>query len=234
MLGVKGRPSVAEDIAVARDLLIADYIGGKVHIAHVSTKGAVELIRQAKARGIDVTAEVTPHHLSLTDEIVTMANTATKVNPPLRSRDHVEAMIQGLKDGTIDAIATDHSPHAFEEKDREYCFAPSGFSGLETALGVVLTHLYHTGLFTLSEVVERMTAAPARVMDLAEGTLSVGASADVVVFDPDAEWTVDPKEFYTKAKMTPYEGMKLKGKAVMTIVNGKVVMENGQITASCL
>ena len=163
-----------------------------------------------------------------------MSNTATKVNPPLRSRDHVDAMIQGLKDGTIDAIATDHSPHAFEEKDREYCFAPSGFSGLETALGVVLTHLYHTGLFTLSEVVERMTAAPARVMDLAEGTLSVGASADVVVFDPDAEWTVDPKEFYTKAKMTPYEGMKLKGKAVMTIVNGKVVMENGQITASCL
>lgn len=234
MLGVKGRPSVAEDIAVARDLLIAEYIGGKVHIAHVSTKGAVELIRQAKARGIDVTAEVTPHHLSLTDEIVTMANTATKVNPPLRSRDHVDAMIQGLKDGTIDAIATDHSPHAFEEKDREYCFAPSGFSGLETALGVVLTNLYHTGLFTLSEIVDRMSAAPARVMGLAEGTLSVGSSADVVVFDPDAEWTVDPKEFYTRSKMTPYEGMKLKGKAVMTVVNGKVVMENGQITASCL
>lgn len=234
MLGVKGRPSVAEDIAVARDLLIAEYIGGKVHIAHVSTKGAVELIRQAKARGIDVTAEVTPHHLSLTDEIVSMANTATKVNPPLRSRDHVEAMIQGLKDGTIDAIATDHSPHAFEEKDREYCFAPSGFSGLETALGVVLTNLYHTGLFTLSEIVDRMSAAPARVMGLAEGTLSVGSSADVVVFDPNAEWTVDPKGFYTRAKMTPYEGMSLKGKAVMTVVGGKVVMENGQILASSL
>lgn len=229
MLGVKGRPAVAEDIAVARDLLIAEYTGGMVHIAHVSTKGAVELIRQAKAKGINVTAEATPHHLSLTDAVVNMANTATKVNPPLRSADHVEALIEGLKDGTIDAIATDHSPHAFEEKDREFCFAPSGFSGLETALGVVLTYLYHTGRFTLSEVVERMTAGPARVMGLAEGKLSVGADADVVVFDPDAQWTVKASDFYTRAKMTPYEGMTLKGKAMMTLVKGDIVMENGVV-----
>lgn len=229
MLGVKGRPAVAEDIAVARDLLIAEYTGGMVHIAHVSTKGAVELIRRAKEKGINVTAEATPHHLSLTDDIVNMANTATKVNPPLRSRDHVEALIEGLKDGTIDAIATDHSPHAFEEKDREFCYAPSGFSGLETALGVVLTHLYHTGRFTLSEVVERMTAGPARVMGLAEGSLSIGADADIAVFDPDAEWTVKAKDFYTRAKMTPYEGMTLKGKAVMTLVKGNIVMKNGVV-----
>ncbi len=227
MLGIKGRPAVAEDIAVARDILLAEYTGGMIHIAHVSTKGAVELIRAAKQRGVNVTAEVTPHHLTLTDAVVNPANTATKVNPPLRSMDHVEAMRAGLKDGTIDAIATDHSPHAFEEKDREFCFAPSGFSGLETAVGVVFTHLYHTGLFTLPELIERMTAAPARVMNLPEGNLSVGSAADIAVIDPNFEWTVVPSELYTRAKMTPYEGATLKGKAVMTLVNGEIVMENG-------
>ena len=143
MLGMKGRPAVAEDIAVSRDILLAEYTNARIHIAHISSKGAVELVRQAKKRGVKVTAEVTPHHLTLTDEEIKNFNVAAKVCPPLRSQDHVQAMIEGLKDGTIDAIVTDHSPHAFEEKDREFKFAPNGFTGMETSLGVILTNLYH-------------------------------------------------------------------------------------------
>lgn len=229
MLGIKGRPAVAEDIAVARDILLAEYTGGSVHIAHVSSKGAVELIRQAKKRGVRVTAEVTPHHLALTDDVVATFDTATKVNPPLRSADHVEALLAGLKDGTIDAIACDHAPHAFEEKDREYRFAPSGFAGLETSLGVILTKLYHTGKFTLNEIIERMTAAPARILKLNSGKLEVGVPADLTIIDPDYEWIVDSKRFYTRGKHTPFDGMKLKGKAVATIVNGNLIMQNGEV-----
>ncbi|MEN6413006.1 MAG: dihydroorotase [Veillonellales bacterium] len=231
MLGIKGRPSVAEDIAVSRDILLAEYTGASLHIAHVSSKGAVELIRQAKKRGVKVTAEATPHHLTLTDEAVTGFDTATKVNPPLRSRDHVEALRAGLKDGTIDAIATDHAPHAFEEKDQEYPFAPSGFSGLETAVGVVLTGLYHTGEFTLPELIYKMSTAPARILGIEAGVLKVGAAADITVIDPDKEWIVNSDTFYTKGKSTPFLGKRLKGKAVATIVGGKVIMENGEVVA---
>lgn len=230
MLGLRGRPAVAEDIAVARDIMLAEYTGAPIHIAHVSSAGAVELVRQAKKKGIKVTAEVTPHHLTLTDEAVTGYDPATKVNPPLRSQDHVAAVVAGLKDGTIDCIATDHAPHAFEEKDVEFRYAPSGFAGLETAVGVVLTGLYHTGKLTLAEVVERMAAAPARVLGLEAGTLKVGAAADVVLLDPEAEWTVDSAKFYTRGKCTPFEGMKLKGKAVATIVGGRLVMKDGEVT----
>ena len=166
MLGMKGRPTVAEDIAVARDILLAEYADAKIHIAHISTKGAVELVRQAKKRGVKVTAEVTPHHLTMTDECVNNFDTSTKVNPPLRTAQDIEATVEGLKDGTIDAIVTDHSPHAFEEKDREYRFAPSGFPGLETALGVILTSLYHTGKFSLSEIVAKMSSNPAQIYKL--------------------------------------------------------------------
>ncbi|GBG57221.1 dihydroorotase [Sporomusaceae bacterium FL31] len=229
MLGMKGRPSVAEDIAVARDILLAEYAGAAVHIAHLSSKGAVELIRQAKQRGVKVTAEVTPHHLTLTDEAVTAFDTATKVNPPLRSADHVEALLAGLKDGTIDAIASDHAPHAFEEKDREYRYAPSGFTGLETAVGVILTNLYHTGKFSLNEIIERMSVAPARILKLNSGVLKTGATADITILDPDCEWIVDSKKFYTRGKHTPFEGMKLKGKAIATIVNGEFIMQNGEV-----
>ena len=230
MLGMKGRPTVAEDIAVARDILLAEYADAKIHIAHISTKGAVELVRQAKKRGVKVTAEVTPHHLTLTDDVVNSFDTSTKVNPPLRTAEHVQAMVEGLKDGTIDAIVTDHSPHAFEEKDREYRFAPSGFPGLETALGVILTSLYHSGKFSLPEIIEKMSSNPAKVFNLNRGSLEVGKVADVVIFDPELEWAVDDKKFYTRGTHCPFVGKTLKGKAVATIVNGKIVMKNGQIT----
>lgn len=229
MLGIKGRPSVAEDIAVARDIMLAEYTGSRIHIAHISSQGAVELVRQAKARGIKVTAEVTPQHLSLTDEVISDFDSAAKVNPPLRSNEHREALIAGLKDGTIDAIATDHAPHAFEEKDREFRFAPSGFAGLETSIGVVLSTLYHGGLFTLPEIVARMSANPARILGIEAGVLGEGKLADITIINPDLEWTVDSRKFYTRGKLTPFEGRQLKGKAVATIVKGKMIMQNGEV-----
>lgn len=229
IMGMKGRPSVAEDIAVARDILLAEYADARIHIAHVSSKGAVELIRQAKARGVKVTAEVTPHHLTMTDSLVNNFDASTKVNPPLRTQCHVDAMVAGLKDGTIDAIVTDHSPHAYEEKDVEYRFAPSGFPGLETALGVVLTELYHTGKIELSEIIANMTSKPAAVFNLPSGVLEIGAVADIAVINPELEWTVDAAKFYTRGSHSPFVGKKLKGKAVATIVNGKIVMKDDEI-----
>ncbi|MGI6093149.1 MAG: dihydroorotase [Veillonellaceae bacterium] len=228
-IGLKGRPSVAEDIAVARDIMLAEYSCSPIHIAHVSSKGAVELIRQAKQRGVRVTAEVTPHHITLTDEDVSGFNPAYKVNPPLRSDDHREALIEGLKDGTIDVIASDHAPHAYEEKDREFRFAPSGFAGLETSLGVVLTSLYHTGRFSIADIIYKMSVAPARILGIEGGTLEVGNKADITIIDPDCEWIVDSSVFYTKGKHTPFDGCKLKGKAVAAIVGGHIVMRNGEV-----
>lgn len=229
MLGMKGRPAVGEDIAVARDILLAEYTGAQLHVAHVSTKGAVELIRQAKKRGVKVTTEATPHHLSLTDEAVMGFDPATKVNPPLRSEDHVAALLEGLKDGTIDAIASDHAPHAYEEKDVEFKYAPSGFSGLETSLGVILTNLYHTGKFSLPEIITKMSVAPARILGLEAGSLAVGMPADITVINPELEWVVESSKFYTRGKATPFAGVKLRGKAVAAIVDGKIVMENGEV-----
>ena len=229
MLGMKGRPAVAEDIAVSRDILLAEYTNARIHIAHISSKGAVELVRQAKKRGVKVTAEVTPHHLTLTDEEIKNFNVAAKVCPPLRSQDHVQAMIEGLKDGTIDAIVTDHSPHAFEEKDREFKFAPNGFTGMETSLGVILTNLYHTGIMTIDEIIEKMSVAPAKILKLDAGNIEIGKIADLTVIDPEKTWKVDSNKFYSRGKFTPYDGEELKGKAVATIVNGKIVMENGII-----
>ncbi|SMC74410.1 dihydroorotase [Sporomusa malonica] len=229
MLGLKGRPSVAEDIAVAKDIMLAEYTNSPIHIAHVSSKGAVELIRQAKQRGVKVTAEVTPHHLTLTDDELKTFNTAFKVNPPLRSADHVEALVAGLKDGTLDAIATDHAPHAFEEKDVEFRYAPSGFAGLETALGVVLTGLYHTGKLTLLEVIEKMSYRPAKILGLESGVLKVGAPADITIIDTEYQWTVDCIKFYTRGKHSPFEGRNLRGKSLITIVNGSIIMQNGEV-----
>ncbi len=231
MMGVKGRPTVAEDIAVARDVLLAEYAGTRLHIAHISSRGALEIVRQAKRRGVRVTAEVTPHHLTMTDELVTYHDTSTKVNPPLRSRKDVDAMVAGLKDGAIDLIVTDHSPHAYEEKDVEYRFAPSGFPGLETSLGIVLTELYHTGKLTLDEIVAKMAANPARIFGLAGGRIKAGGVADVTVIDTEREWTVSASDFYTRGSHSPYLGKTLKGKAVMTIVGGKIVMKDGKIFA---
>ena len=229
MLGIKGRPIVAEDIAVARDIMLAEYAGAHVHVAHISSGRAVQLVREAKARGVHATTEVTPHHLTMTDECVDPRDSSTKVNPPLRTAKDVEAMVAGLLDGTIDMIVTDHSPHAPEEKDREYIYAPSGFPGLETALGVLLTDLVHTGKIPLATLIERMTYAPARVFQLNAGTLGEGVPADVTVIDTDLVWTVDAKEFYTRGRHSPFIGRELKGKAVLTLVNGKIVMKDGVI-----
>ncbi len=229
MLGMKGRPSVAEDIAVARDLLMAEYTGARIHIAHVSTKGAVDLIRKAKQRGVRVTAEATPHHIYFNDEMLTDFNTAFKVNPPLRASEHVAALREGLRDGTIDAIATDHSPHAFEEKDVEFRYAPSGFPGFETAVGAILTSLYHSGFMSLQDIIARMSVAPAQILRLDAGILRIGCQADITILDPDREWQVYSKNFWTKARHSPFENDKLKGKAIATIVAGKFVMCNGEV-----
>lgn len=229
MLGFKGRPIVAEDIAVARDIMLAEYAGAHVHVAHISSGRAVELVREAKKRGVHVTAEATPHHLTMTDALVDPADSSTKVNPPLRTANDVNAVVAGLCDGTIDMIATDHSPHAAEEKDREYIYAPSGFPGLETAIGVLMTDLVHTGKLPLETLIERMTYAPARVFQLNAGTLREGGPADVTVIDPNLVWTVDEKKFYTRGSHSPFVGRELTGKAVLTVVDGQVVMKDGVI-----
>lgn len=229
MLGIKGRPTVAEDIAVARDVMLAEYAGAHVHVAHISSARAVQIVREAKARGVRVTTEVTPHHLTMTDECVNPVDSSTKVNPPLRTQKDVDAMVAGLADGTIDMIVTDHSPHEREDKDREYVYAPSGFPGLETALGVVLTDLVHTGKMDMETVIERMSYAPARVFRLNAGTLNEGAPADVVVIDPQCLWTVEAEKFYTRGSHSPFVGRKLKGKAVLTVVDGEIVMKDGVV-----
>lgn len=229
MLGLKGRPTVSEDIAVGRDILLAEYSGARLHVAHISSAYSVELVRAAKKRGVHVTAEVTPQHLLMTDDMVDITDSSTKINPPLRTAKDTEVLFAGLKDGTIDMIVTDHSPHAVEEKDREYMYAPSGFPGLETSLGLILTGFYHTGKLTMSEIVEKMSTKPAEIFGLNAGCLKSGAPADITVIDPELEWVVDGKKFYTKGSHSPFVGKKLKGKAVMTIVDGKVVMKDGQV-----
>lgn len=225
ILGLKGRPTVSEDIAVARDALLAEYTGGRVHIAHISSARSVEIVREAKRRGVKITAEVTPQHLTMTDDLVDPTDSSTKINPPLRSKKDVDAMLAGLLDGTIDMIVTDHSPHAPEEKDREYIFAPSGFPGLETSLGILLTDLYHENKIDLPTLISKMTYEPAKIFGLDAGTLSVGAAADVTIIDTNLEWTVDDKKFFTRGSHSPFVGRNLKGRAVATIVDGKIAYE---------
>ncbi|MBR5913007.1 MAG: dihydroorotase [Selenomonadaceae bacterium] len=226
ILGLKGRPTVAEDIAVARDVLLAEYTGGRVHIAHISSARSVEIVRDAKKRGVKVTAEVTPQHLTMTDDLVDPTDSSTKINPPLRTKKDCDALLAGLLDGTIDMIVTDHSPHAPEEKDREYIYAPSGFPGLETALGILLTDLYHENKIDLETLISKMTYEPAQIFQLNAGNLSVGSPADIAIIDTNLEWTVDDKKFYTRGSHSPFVGRKLKGKAVATIVGGKIFEEN--------
>lgn len=231
MLGMKGRPTVAEDIAVARDIMLAEYAGARVHVAHISSARAVDIVRQAKKRGVKVTAEATPQHMTMTDECVNLFDTSTKINPPLRAQKDCDALLEGLKDGTIDAIVTDHSPHAQEDKDREYLYAPSGFPGLETSLGIMLTDLYHAGKLDLPLIVSKMSYEPAKVFKLDAGTLTVGKNADITVIDPELSWTVDDSKFYTRGSHSPFVGRKLKGKAVLTVVDGKIVMQDGEVLA---
>lgn len=222
-LGLKGIPAEAEEIMVIRDILLARRTRGHAHLAHMSTLGSVELIRWGKERGIRVTAEVCPHHLTLTEEAVSGYNTNAKMNPPLRTQADVEALCAAVADGTIDVIATDHAPHHYDEKEREFANAPNGIVGLETALGVLLTSLVHAAIVSLPLLVERMSCAPARIFGLEGGTLRRGAPADVTVFDPDREWTVDPKRFRSKGRNTPYAGRALRGRALCTIVGGEIV-----------
>ena len=222
-LGLKGIPAEAEEIMAIRDILLARLTGGHVHLCHMSTKGSVELIRWGKERGIKVTAEVCPHHLSLTEDAVEGYDTNAKMNPPLRTAADVAALQGAVKDGTIDVIATDHAPHHYDEKEREFADAPNGIVGLETALAVNLTWLVHRGVLDLPTLVERMSCAPARLFKLPGGTLRRGAAADVTVFDPDAAWTVDPARFRSKGRNTPYAGQTLRGLVGLTVVDGRVI-----------
>ena len=222
-LGLKGIPAEAEEIMVIRDILLARLTGGHVHLAHMSTYGSVELIRWGKERGIRVTAEVCPHHLSLTEESVRGYKTDAKMNPPLRTARDVEALREAVKDGTIDLVATDHAPHHYDEKEREFADAPNGIVGLETALAVVMTNLVEKGHLGYADLVDRMACAPARIFNLPGGSLKKGSAADVTVFDPKARWTVDPSRFLSKGRNTPYSGMSLVGRAACTIVAGMVV-----------
>jgi dihydroorotase len=221
-LGLRGIPAQAEDIMVARDLALAELTGGRLHIAHVSTAGAVRLVRDAKARGLHVTAEVTPHHLILTDDAVRGYDPNTKMYPPLRTAADVEALRQALTDGTIDAIATDHAPHDLADKEVEFDQAPLGIIGLETALPLTL-RLVEAGVLTLADAVAKLSCGPAQVLGLAKGTLQVGADADVTLIDAQTEYVVDRREFRSKSRNSPFHGWTLKGRAVMTICAGKIV-----------
>ena len=222
-LGLPGIPDEAEEIMVIRDILLARRTGGHVHLCHMSTRGSVELIRWGKERGINVTAEACPHHLSLTEEAVEGYDTNAKMNPPLRMAVDVEAIQQAVRDGTIDVIATDHAPHHYDEKEREFADAPNGIIGLETALAVNITWLVAPGIIDLPTLIEKMACAPARVFRLPGGTLRRGSVADITLFDPDAEWTVDPTRFRSQGRNTPYAGKRLRGRVHATIVDGRVI-----------
>ena len=222
-LGLKGVPAEAEEIMAIRDILLARRTKGHIHLCHMSTRGSVELIRWGKERGIHVTAEVCPHHLSLTEDAVEGYDTNAKMNPPLRTASDVAALQEAVRDGTIDLIATDHAPHHYDEKEREFAHAPNGIVGLETALAVNITWLVAPGVIDLPVLVERMSCAPARVFKLPGGTLRRGSPADVTVFDPTASWTVDPARFVSKGRNTPYAKQTLTGRPRCTIVGGRVV-----------
>jgi dihydroorotase len=222
-LGLKGIPDEAEEIYVIRDILLAKRTGGHIHMCHMSTKGSVELIRWGKERGINVTAEVCSHHISLTEDRIGQYDTNAKMNPPLRTQEDIDALQEGLADGTIDLLVTDHAPHHYDEKEREFADAPNGIVGLETALGVNCTWLLHRGVLSLSALVDSMACKPAKVFGLPGGTLRVGSIGDVSVFDPERVWTVDPKRFKSKGRNTPYGGVELRGQARLTVVGGRVV-----------
>lgn len=221
ILGLPGIPAIAEDVMVGRDILIAEYTRTRIHIAHVSTRGAVNLIREAKKRGINVTAETAPHYFTLTDESLQDYDTAYKVSPPLRSASDVAAIQEGLADGTLDAIACDHAPHGRTDKEVEFEYAANGISGLETSLGLSL-NLVHEGVLTLPELMAKMSWNPARILNLPKGTIACRADADITVIDPCREWTVDVKAFVSRGKNSPFTGRSLKGRAVLTIVGGDI------------
>jgi len=219
-LGLRGIPNAAEDVMTGRDIQLAELTGARLHICHVSTSGAVRLIREAKERGVKVTAETCPHYFTLTEDAVRGYNAMAKMNPPLRTTQDVAAIKQGLKDGTLDVIVTDHAPHGMDEKSGEFDGAPFGIVGLETSVGLAFK-LVQEGVLTIPQLIERMSTAPARIIKSGGGTLSVGAAADITIIDPNVEWTVDASQFKSRSKNTPFDGWKLKGRAVQTLVGGK-------------
>jgi dihydroorotase len=223
-LGLPGIPSAAEDVMVARNVSLAELTGARLHLAHISTAGSVRMVREAKSRGLQVTAEACPHHFTLTEELTRGYNTHAKMNPPLRTWQDVQAIKEGLRDGTIDVIATDHAPHATQEKQQEFTEAPFGIVGLETALSLTLA-LVEEGVLAIESAVEKLATAPAKVFSLDAGTLAVGAPADVTIVDPQAQWEVDPSRFRSKSRNTPFAGWKVKGRVTTTIVSGQVVFE---------
>jgi dihydroorotase len=222
LLGLPGIPAVAEDAAISRDIALAEAAGGRLHVMHVSTAAAVDMLRRAKSRGVRVTAEAAPHHFSLTDESLRTFDPDFKMSPPLRGREHVDAILDGLADGTIDAVASDHAPHAREKKMQELDQAPFGVVGLETSLGLVVTQLIEPGLLDWPAAIRKMSLAPARILGIPKGTLKIGADADVTIIDPAARWTVDPAAFRSKSANTPFAGWELIGRADAVIVGGRV------------
>ena len=227
-LGLPGRPAIAEELQVMRDAMLAEETGAAVHICHISTARSVEIVRQFKKKGVPITCETCPQYFALTEDELLSRGTLARVNPPLRTRLDVEGILAGLKDGTIDVIATDHAPHSAEEKARPLPEAPSGMVGLETALAVTLTSLYHTGVMDLSDILRKMTVNPAFILRIPKGRLSLGGGADFTIFAPDAEWTVAPEQFASKGRNTPFAGRTLKGRVKYTIVDGKIIYQEGK------
>lgn len=225
ILGLPGIPTVAEDLIVIRDIMMAEFTGGRVHIAHISSKNAVEVVRQAKKRGIKVTAEVAPHHFSLTDELIKTFDTNYKMNPPLRTQEDVEAMIEGLKDGTIDCIASDHAPHAIEEKEMEFIYAPNGILGLETQIGLTISELVSKKHLTISQIVEKFAINPRKILNLPVPQIKVGETANLTIIDPELIWTVDLSKFKSKSKNSPFDKRLLTGKAIAVINKGQMYHE---------
>lgn len=225
-LWLEGRPAIAEEIMVMRDAMLAEETGAHVHICHVSTAKSVDIIRRMKKKGVNITCETCPQYFTLTEDEVLTQGSMARINPPLRTKTDVAGIIAGLKDGTIDVIATDHAPHSAEEKARPLSRAPSGMIGLETSLALALTQLYHTKKLDMPAIIKRMSTNPADILKLSRGHMSLGAAADLVVFDPDEEWTVDPEQFASKARNTPFAGWKLKGRVKYTIVRGKIVFQS--------
>jgi len=228
-LGLPPIPSVAEDIIVSRDILMAEYTGGKIHIAHISTKKSVEMVREAKKKGIKVTAEVTPHHFTLTDDAVKTYDTNAKMNPPLRIRVDVEEILNGLKDGTLDCIASDHAPHSIEEKEKEFDYAPNGIIGLETEVGLTFTELLHNKVLTLSQIVEKLSINPRKILNLPIPKFEGGETANFTILDPDEVWTVDISKFKSRSINSPFNKRLLTGKAV-GVINNKQMYYEGEIT----
>ena len=225
LLGLPPLSSVAEDLIVGRDILMAEYTGGRVHIAHISSKKSVELVREAKSRGIFVTAEATPHHFTLTDDAVKSYDTNTKMNPPLRTQSDLNAILDGLKDGTIDCIASDHAPHSIEEKEAEFQFAPNGVIGLETQIGLAFSELYHKKVLTLTQLIEKFAINPRKILNLSIPEFKVGETANLTILDPDAVWTVDISKFRSKSRNSPFNKRLLTGRAVGVINNCQMLYE---------